>query len=420
MNQQSDMPRGSIIQRRQEQERFTTTQGAILALIAIILLLLFLAIRTVGSDAPTPEQNLHLSAGELDARLVRTALVKRLPDGNGVFSDLTIQSPNDPPIDFSEPSDRNVFELGDPAELVPGASFTAAMRLSNTDDVAVGYWIEISLSDPTLADQLAGCLSVSVTLGDGGVFRGDALHVKGEGDGFIDSIAISASGDFSVTVEVLSPIDGIDGASVLFDLVVHCVIGEGETPPPPVTDDPTPPPPVTDDPTPPPPSPELTLHFEALKLFSLIYDPTGDIVDPLGNRYSQTEVSRFPNGGSATYQSGELSLSGITPGDKVAFAIVGENTGDALLRVRLSVECLEGELLMSGLVVTVNGERYTGDAAYVTEYLTLGVGETMPEITVSLELPYDAGNEYMGQSTQIRIRVEAICPEDCSESGGAI
>jgi hypothetical protein len=192
---------------RRKQESFSATQGAIVALIAIILLLLlFFAIKNPFQrpEAPAPE-NTHLSAGELDAALMRTALVKRIPDVNGQLSRLVVQRPSDPPVDFSKASAKNVFQIDDPAEIVPGAVFTATMRLKNEDDVGIGYWVEIIASDPTKTADFAKRLCVTVTLEDGTVYRGSELSVKGEGDQFIDRIPIGRVESFSVTVAVLGP-----------------------------------------------------------------------------------------------------------------------------------------------------------------------------------------------------------------------
>ena len=113
-------------------------------------------------------------------------------------------------------------------------------------------------------------------------------------------------------------------------------------------------------------------------------------------------------GGSAVYAGGELKLDRIIPGDKVSFVVTGENSSDVTIQYRVKITCTEGELLMSGLKVTIDGESVTGFASYASAWKTLTVGTDITPVKVSIELPEEAGNEFQKQTAKLSVLVEAV------------
>ncbi|MBE5731261.1 MAG: hypothetical protein E7350_04865 [Clostridiales bacterium] len=149
-----------------------------------------------------------------------------------------------------------------------------------------------------------------------------------------------------------------------------------------------------------------------IKLYSAVpagADAQQIIEDEYGNKYVyQQQTDSFLNGGSAGYKDGTFSLSLITPGDKVEFSVGGENTGDIAVKSRLLISCDEGQALMEGLVITVNGVKFTNSSSYATEWQTIEVGEKMEGIVVTIELPVSANNDYQGLTASILVTVESV------------
>lgn len=140
-------------------------------------------------------------------------------------------------------------------------------------------------------------------------------------------------------------------------------------------------------------------------------DTNGTITDEYGAKYSYETVSpTFTNGGTAEIINGVLTLDNITPGDKITFEITGANTSDVAAQYRYTVECLEGYKLMSGLVFTFEGftDEYTSVASFTSPWTSIAKETNIDPVTVTVELPVKAGNEFQDTTTKIRIYVEAV------------
>ena len=170
---------------------------------------------------------------------------------------------------------------------------------------------------------------------------------------------------------------------------------------------------------------KMAATLDALTLYSAKADATGTLEDENGNMYVHEELSQFKNGGTADFTNAVLTLDKVTPGDKVAFSIVGENTSNVTIQYRFVIECIDEEYaadlaasgvandfvpyeLMKGLVVKIGTETYTGLKSYTSTWTELEVGEDMATVPVSIELPIAAGNEYQETVAKIRIVVEAV------------
>ena len=159
---------------------------------------------------------------------------------------------------------------------------------------------------------------------------------------------------------------------------------------------------------------EVLASVEDLMIYSVKATPNGTIVDENGGKYEyedRTEEGTFANGGTALLETSTITLDKITPGDKISFGIEADNNSDLIVKCRYVIQCLEGEELMKGLVVYVNGAAYPLLKSYTSTWVELDVGESITDnanIEIAVELPVTAGNEYENKSATISILVEAV------------
>ena len=170
---------------------------------------------------------------------------------------------------------------------------------------------------------------------------------------------------------------------------------------------------------------KMTATLDELKLYSAKADANGTLEDENGNMYAHEELDQFKNGGTADFTDAVLTLDKVTPGDKVAFNIVGDNTSNVSIQYRVVIECIDEEYLadleesgeehdfvpyelMKGLVVKIGDAEYTGLKSYTSAWMPLAVDSDITAVPVSIELPIAAGNEYQETVAKIRIVVEAV------------
>lgn len=153
---------------------------------------------------------------------------------------------------------------------------------------------------------------------------------------------------------------------------------------------------------------EIDADITNLQLWSVEKDDKGIEEDENKKTYTHIPVDQFTNGGTAAFDGALLSMKRITPGDKVTFNIPMTNTSDVKIQYRYTIECLSGYKLMDGLVVTINDtNEYTNMLSYTTPWTALDVNNST-DMSVAIELPVAAGNEYQGKETEMRILVEAV------------
>lgn len=129
----------------------------------------------------------------------------------------------------------------------------------------------------------------------------------------------------------------------------------------------------------------------------------------------------FGNGGTASLtEDGTLTLTGVTPGDRVTFTLSLTNKSNISIRYRLtasaveSTESADNSPLFAVLVTTVNESPYTGLASYASAWSDLVPksqsenGTQVATVNVSVELPAAAGNIYQGMSCTYKFAVEAV------------
>lgn len=152
---------------------------------------------------------------------------------------------------------------------------------------------------------------------------------------------------------------------------------------------------------------ELTASIDAVDLYSVRpvnAGETAEVIDEnqAGYVYEQQQNGTFANGGTAALNTdaNELTLSKITPGDKVVINVASLNSSDVTIKARYTVEVLSGEELARGLVITLKDasgnviDTLVGLDSYISAWETLTEGQQLAATTLEIELPVDAGNEY--------------------------
>ncbi len=161
---------------------------------------------------------------------------------------------------------------------------------------------------------------------------------------------------------------------------------------------------------------KMTAGIEITKVESVEGDENGTIEDENGFTYSYsykdedgTDGYTFINGGTATVTDSVLTMTEVTPGDKITLQVTGKNDSDIAILYRYKIDCAAGEDLMKGLVFTVNSvavDKYM--ATYTSPWIDLAKGNDIAPVVITVELPVTAGNVFQNQTTEIRVIVEAI------------
>lgn len=141
---------------------------------------------------------------------------------------------------------------------------------------------------------------------------------------------------------------------------------------------------------------------ENLELYSpKLIDMEGNITDE-----ENAAGENFANGGTAAYENGKLTLSNITPGDRVKFNLKIENKSNVKIVYRTSITYQNAEkALRSTLKFDIGGFKMFDCA---TEWKTLEAGASIADIPCYVELPTTADKTCMGQHATIVFTVEAV------------
>ena len=120
---------------------------------------------------------------------------------------------------------------------------------------------------------------------------------------------------------------------------------------------------------------------------------------------SATETNgTFTNGGFASLSENTLSLTNLTPGDKVTFSITVKNNSTVKVKYRTRLICEEDTGLYEGLVYTIGGYQNMA----ISDWAELAVNSDDVTFDCSIALPTDAGTEYQDKSCSISFIVEAV------------
>lgn len=102
-----------------------------------------------------------------------------------------------------------------------------------------------------------------------------------------------------------------------------------------------------------------------------------------------------------------VNLDKIVPGVTVKFNINVENNSDVTILYRTVIKLVEDEGLWEGLNVTINETPYEGNTIK-TAWTTMTPTQDFAAVSVKIEFPYAAGNEYQAKSCSFAYTVEAV------------
>ena len=197
-------------------------------LLSVMTLALCLALIASGTYALFSDEvrlTNHLQAGTLDITLTRNSLTTKSLDQTTGF--LTEATKTDP-VDFSNPTNKNIFDITDDTLIVPGSYYSAEMQITNNSDVAFGYWLEI-VFDGTVDLTLAEQIKITVTTSDGAKSISTTLDKSngliGEETSPIEVLAKTGSTLFTISVEFsdLGNNNDAKNKTFEFDVIVHAV-----------------------------------------------------------------------------------------------------------------------------------------------------------------------------------------------------
>lgn len=147
---------------------------------------------------------------------------------------------------------------------------------------------------------------------------------------------------------------------------------------------------------------------ENLQVYSLTDDATKK--DQNGWIFEQCSVvnnqGSFINGGTVKLAGNNLDLKFMSPGDKVTFTIAVTNSSNIATQCRVitskDIKLANGQQVPDGLIVKYeSGDMQVDNGWFV-------MNGTTGSITVTVELPVEAGNEYQNMTADLGVLIEAV------------
>lgn len=145
------------------------------------------------------------------------------------------------------------------------------------------------------------------------------------------------------------------------------------------------------------------------------------LIDEFDSTYKherQPDDKTFINGGTAVVENGSLTISRLTPGDRVDVDIKVTNKSNVAIAYRYKIVIDKEDGLASGMVLSLLDDltfaevAYEGFESYVSDWYSVeapdGVAEAIVTRTISVELPVYAKNEYQNKNVTYTIIVEAV------------
>ena len=116
--------------------------------------------------------------------------------------------------------------------------------------------------------------------------------------------------------------------------------------------------------------------------------------------------------GTATANGNSLTLENFVPGDYATFTINVVNDSTVAVKYRTVISVSDDNGLVSGLVVTIGADVYTGTTGNgelaSTDWTLINPTEGNTSVDVKIALPEEAGNAYQGKTCTITYLVEAV------------
>ncbi len=144
---------------------------------------------------------------------------------------------------------------------------------------------------------------------------------------------------------------------------------------------------------------DVVATADGLKLWSL------ESIDPsslTGTEVERTNDGTFINGGTATMNGGNLTLDGITAGDRVSFNITIKNNSNINVKYRVVVSASYDEGLFNELEMSFGD--YKGK--FISVWKNLAPGSEVETLDCSVGLP--AESTVQGKSCTVMFTVEAV------------
>lgn len=113
-----------------------------------------------------------------------------------------------------------------------------------------------------------------------------------------------------------------------------------------------------------------------------------------------------------------LTLDNIVPTDKVSFTIAVQNESTVPIKYRTIVACTKDDGLANGLSVTLDEQKFTTSA--IGEWTQLAAKGEIADVNVTVELPFNASNDYQNKSCTLSYKVEAVQANGKTNNGVTI
>lgn len=157
----------------------------------------------------------------------------------------------------------------------------------------------------------------------------------------------------------------------------------------------------------------VTATADNLKLYSrdgVIVKDDFTIVNS-GSYQDRTTYGSFANGGTATLSGDTLTITNITPGDKVTFDLVITNNSNIVVKYQTKLKEVSDNGLIEGLDISF--EKDGTSSSFIAPTLssswdTFTAQGDVKTITVTIELPVEEGNGYQEKECEIAFTVKAV------------
>lgn len=127
-------------------------KSVIIIVVTIILCMIVITAGTLSLFTDGSKVTNHLEAGTLDVTLTRVMLDTRTIGADGV---LRTNPTDNSTVNFSDPTNENVFGSYQSAYIVPGTFYEATLVLKNNGNIALDYTVDLTTSsENALAEQL--------------------------------------------------------------------------------------------------------------------------------------------------------------------------------------------------------------------------------------------------------------------------